>query len=124
MPSENVLIIDDDYVVLDLLQHILDEFISGKIIAFSSSILAYDFIQEMRIGDVSLVICDLQMPDYGGIEILTQFRNKDTATPFLMLTASATKEAVIMAKKAGATDFLVKPIRNLSFTQKVQTYLN
>ncbi len=124
MASHNVLIVDDDYVVLDLLKHILEEFIAGKIIAFSSSIEAYEFIQNMQDGEVSLVICDLQMPDYDGIDILSQFRSKDSITPFLMLTANATKEAVISAKKAGATDFLVKPVRNVSFTQKVQTYLD
>ncbi|MCB1814849.1 MAG: response regulator [Candidatus Competibacteraceae bacterium] len=63
--------------------------------------------------DFDLVIVDMQMPDFSGIEVFQQFRAMypQARTPFIMLTANATPEAQQASKKAGIDRFLTKPIR-------------
>ena len=58
-----------------------------------------------------LIICDLNMPNMSGIELLHRIRKDPQlrSTAFLMITAASTRENVIAAAKAGVTDFIVKP---------------
>ncbi len=123
MLPDNILLIDDDEITLELVQHILEEFVSGEIFSFSSSIKALEFIDTIDPDKLGLVICDWQMPDHDGIEVLEALRARELATPFLMLTGNATRELVISAKKAGATDFIAKPFRNRDLTEKVENLL-
>ncbi len=62
-------------------------------------------------GDIDCVICDWNMPNKNGLEVLTEVRaHPEFANlPFLMLTAEAYKESVIAAAKAGVSDYVVKP---------------
>lgn len=122
--SHNVLLVDDDEITLELVQHILEEFVVGDITAFSSSIKAVAFLEKVKPGELGLVICDWQMPDHNGIDVLKRFRVRDKKTPFLMLTGNATRDLVLTAKKAGATDFIAKPFKNTDLFQKVESLLN
>jgi two-component system chemotaxis response regulator CheY len=60
----------------------------------------------------SIIICDWNMPDMNGLELLKQIRNDFilSTLPFIMLTAEAEMESVMKVMQAGATDYLVKPI--------------
>lgn len=121
--AQNILLIDDDSITLELIQLILEEFISGEIFAFSSSVKALNFVRQLRPSELTMVICDWQMPKVDGLDILKALRENDKKTPFLMVTGSATRELVIAAKKAGATDFIAKPFKNDDLTEKVQNLL-
>lgn len=60
-----------------------------------------------------LVLCDISMPRVGGLELLSHVRETrpDLAeVPFLFLTALVAREQVLAGKRAGADDYLVKPI--------------
>lgn len=118
-----IMLVDDDDITLELLQHILEEFVSGEIMAFSSSINALGFIQTIDPARIALVICDWQMPGVDGLEVLKAFRQVNADTPFLMLTGQATRELVMAAKQAGASDFVAKPFRNQDLTNKVNGLL-
>ena len=124
MRSNNILLVDDDEITLELVQHILEEFVSGDIIALSSSIKALEFIESVESNYLGLVICDWQMPDHDGIDVLKKLRQTDKKTPFLMLTGNATRDLVLTAKKSGATDFIAKPFRNSDLFDKVENLLN
>lgn len=119
LSAQNILLIDDDSITLELVQHVLEEFVSGEIFAFSSSVKALNFVRQVRSNELTLVICDWQMPTVNGIDILKALRENDSSTPFLMVTANPTRELVIAAKKAGATDFIAKPFKNVDLTEKV-----
>ena len=56
------------------------------------------------------VITDLMMPDIDGIELTRQLRASDASLPIFVLTASAEMASAIAALKAGATDYLTKPV--------------
>jgi len=59
-----------------------------------------------------LLVTDLMMPVLGGIELILLFRAMPSmeAVPVMALTADATPEAEQKARKAGAADFLAKPV--------------
>src|SRR4029078_11690253 len=57
-----------------------------------------------------LVITDLMMPRLGGIELHRRVRDKDLDTTFIMITALGSVETAVEAMKAGAYDYVTKPI--------------
>jgi DNA-binding NtrC family response regulator len=56
------------------------------------------------------VITDLMMPDIDGIEVTRQLRATDPHLPIFVLTASTEIASAVAALKAGATDYLLKPV--------------
>jgi DNA-binding NtrC family response regulator len=58
----------------------------------------------------SLVLTDLKMPGMSGIELLEQIRLREPDLPVVMITAFGTIQSAVQAVKAGAYDYLTKPI--------------
>ncbi len=59
---------------------------------------------------VDLLVLDLVMPDLDGMGVLTRMRQRAIAIPVIVQTAHGSIEAVISAMRAGAYDFVVKPV--------------
>ncbi len=59
---------------------------------------------------VDLVVLDLVMPDLDGMAVLTRMRQRGLTTPAIVQTAHGSIETVISAMRAGALDFVVKPV--------------
>ena len=59
---------------------------------------------------INLLILDLVMPDLDGMGVLARMRQRDIAVPAIVQTAHGSIEAVISAMRAGAIDFVVKPV--------------
>jgi DNA-binding NtrC family response regulator len=116
----NVVVIDDDKITLELVQVILEEVISGEIFVFSDSKRALSYVQSESMENISLVICDWQMPDVSGLDILAALRKFRPKIPFLMITANATKTLVVDSMRMGATDFVVKPFHTNDLLNKVE----
>lgn len=60
-----------------------------------------------------LVLCDVQMPGMNGIELLETLRarrNAQSLVPFVFLTAFNDRTTMISGRRAGADDYLVKPV--------------
>jgi two-component system nitrogen regulation response regulator GlnG len=57
-----------------------------------------------------VVVLDLQLPDGSGLDFFRQIRELDPRRPVLFITAHGTTDTAIEAMKAGAFDYLVKPV--------------
>ena len=60
-----------------------------------------------------LVLCDVNMPDMNGYELLTKLRDAHSEfddVPFVFLSALADRKDIIAGKKLGADDYLTKPV--------------
>ncbi len=58
-----------------------------------------------------LILLDLQMPDCNGVEICKRFRSNGFVKPIVMLTDKNAESDIIEGLKAGANDYVIKPIR-------------
>ncbi|MBI5366245.1 MAG: sigma-54-dependent Fis family transcriptional regulator [Planctomycetes bacterium] len=56
-----------------------------------------------------VVLCDLKLPQMGGLEFLAEFSRLAAEIPVIMITAQGTVETAVEAMKRGAFDYLCKP---------------
>ena len=72
---------------------------------------------------ISLVLLDLRMPRRDGLETLRDMRSSGRNQPVIMLSGAATTNNVVQAIKAGATDFLAKPISHEDLRTAIRSAL-
>ncbi|WP_347903820.1 response regulator transcription factor [Pseudomonas purpurea] len=105
-----VLVVDDQPLIVEELCEFLES--SGyRCVPCESSKQAIErFCEDLEIG---LVLCDLHMPDYDGIQLVQELQRlsgKHRAFEAIMLTGRADKQDVIKALRAGIADYYQKPI--------------
>jgi DNA-binding NtrC family response regulator len=59
---------------------------------------------------IDLLICDLVMPGIDGLAVLAELRDRKIGVPAIVQTAHGSIDTVIAAMRAGAIDFVVKPV--------------
>lgn len=59
--------------------------------------------------DLAMIICDVNMPNMNGIEMLTAVRGQ--TRPILMMTTEGSAKLIREAQQAGATAWIVKPFK-------------
>jgi DNA-binding NtrC family response regulator len=68
-------------------------------------------LQALAVGGVDLIISDYRMPGLSGLEFLGLLRQQGYDTPLIMLTGYASIEHAVAAIKAGAVDYITKPVQ-------------
>ncbi|HEV3043278.1 MAG TPA: response regulator, partial [Roseiarcus sp.] len=104
-----VLIVDDDPIQRRLLEAMIRRF-GYEAETAESGEGALLRLQSPDRPPVDLVILDLVMPDLDGMGVLERMRRSDITVPAIVQTAHGSIEAVISAMRAGALDFVVKPV--------------
>jgi len=107
--SPSILIVDDDPVQRRLLSAAVERFGYGAgAAAGGEEALARLTAPE---GDAyALIILDLVMPDLDGMAVLARLREHDRSIPVIVQTAHGGIDTVVSAMRAGAIDFVVKPV--------------
>ena len=101
-----ILIADDEENIRAELADVLSD--NGyRVITTSDGVSA---LAQLKLNEVQLVITDLRMPKGDGLELIRKGRESSPETQFIVMTAFGTMEAAIEAMRAGATDFLIKPL--------------
>jgi flagellar assembly protein FliH len=104
----SILIVDDDELIRDLFLEIFrPEGVSVRAAASGREALAM-----VKQSAPALLIVDVALPDQDGIALLEAAQVIDTRIIGVVVTGAPTVELAVRAMKAGATDFLMKPIRN------------
>jgi DNA-binding NtrC family response regulator len=62
-------------------------------------------------GDVDVALCDIKLPDGNGIDLVREAIASGIDTAFVMVTAYGSMETAVEALRAGASDYIVKPVR-------------
>jgi DNA-binding response OmpR family regulator len=72
------------------------------------------------------VLCDWEMPEMSGLELLTWCREQDNlkTMQFIMVTSRGDKENVVQAIQAGVSGYVSKPFTNEQLLTKVKQALN
>jgi two-component system chemotaxis response regulator CheY len=120
--SLEVLLVDDLSNMRRLLKNII------KSLGFKTIHEATDGKEGLAVldeQDIGLIISDWNMPNMTGIEFLKRVRSseKHKSTPFLMVTAEATRENIIEAIGAGASNYVVKPVQADVLEAKLRSIL-
>ena len=105
--ARKLFVVDDDLIFAKLLAANLRNEGSLAIELFPS---AQAMLERRTEEPPDAVITDLMMPDMDGIELTRQLRASDPTLPIFVLTASTEIGSAIGALKAGATDYLTKPV--------------
>jgi DNA-binding NtrC family response regulator len=104
-----ILIVDDDSVQRRLLEAMARRF-GYEVETAESGAAGLARLEAPDRPTVDLVVLDLVMPDLDGMGVLTRMRQRGITTPAVVQTAHGSIEAVISAMRAGALDFVVKPV--------------
>ncbi len=114
-----VLIVDDYKTMLRIIRNLLAQIGFADIDEASDGSEALGKMREKKYG---LVISDWNMEPMTGIELLREVRSDETLnrTPFIMVTAESKAENVIMAKKAGVSNYIVKPFTADTLKAKIE----
>ncbi|RJQ76000.1 MAG: sigma-54-dependent Fis family transcriptional regulator [Desulfobacteraceae bacterium] len=104
--SPKILVVDDDPAHLKMLKAVLSEqSYTISIAGDGASALA---AVEKQFYD--LILMDLRMPKLNGLEAQKRIKTISPDTPIIMMTAYASVDTAVEALKAGAADYLTKPI--------------
>ncbi len=114
-----IYIIDDDEIILWVFKELLHG-VGAEIRTFTS---AHDFLDLYRPGPYECLICDLRMPEIGGLEVQQQLLNQGSRLPIILVSGYSEIPSAVQAIKKGAFDFLEKPVDGALLVEKVQSAL-
>ena len=106
--ATQILVVDDEQDMLELLKSIITEKTSANVIGTNDSSKVGELLQKHRF---EVVITDLKMPRYDGIQVLETVKQHDATIAVIIMTAYGTIESAIEATRKGAFDYLTKPFR-------------
>jgi DNA-binding NtrC family response regulator len=104
-----VLIVDDDPVQRRLLDNMVRKFGHEPLMAESGE-AAVTLLTGQESERIDCVVLDLVMPDLDGLGVLARLRDAGSNVPVIVQTAHGGIDNVISAMRAGALDFVVKPV--------------
>ena len=105
-PKDSILIVDDEPKLARSLSLILQH--ADYVVTTAPD--AATALQVLHGGAYDLVYLDIRLPDQSGIKLLPQIHTLYPDMPVVILTAHASLETAIEAVRAGAGDYLLKPI--------------
>ena len=106
MASKRVLIVDDEENIGRSLRMILER--EGYAVNVCRSVAEFSRHPDARRADAYLF--DMKLPDGNGIDLLKVVRQNGTTSPAIMISGHGTIADAVEATRAGAFDFLEKPL--------------
>jgi DNA-binding NtrC family response regulator len=104
-PRAHVLIIEDDQRVAASLQRLLEDSYAVECVG-----TAEEGIARARTADFDAIVTDLQLPGAKGMDVIATLHPERPHLPIILMTGHHTTDNAIEAIKAGAYDYLLKPI--------------
>lgn len=117
----SVLLIDDDTYALEITKSLITNAGISPVYTLSDSRKVLPFLQEHK---VSLVVLDLVMPHFSGLDLLPQIRLLFPDLPVIVESASNDVKTAVECMKHGVLDYHVKPININLLIGSVKNALN
>ena len=108
-PRRRVLVIDDEPVIHELVADIMDDY---EIISAGTGAEAKLVVTSGRAYDVALV--DKNLPDVSGLDLVPWLREARPDAEVVIITAYPSMDSALEAMSLGATDYLIKPMRDIN----------
>ncbi|AVU78420.1 response regulator [Pseudomonas sp. Fig-3] len=124
MSKVSVLVVDDASFIRDLVKKCLRNYFPG--IRIEDAVNGKKAQSLLAREAFDLVLCDWEMPEMSGLELLTWCRQQDNlkGMPFVMVTSRGDKENVVQAIQAGVSGYVSKPFTNEQLLTKVKQALH
>ena len=116
--SINVLVVDDSATIRQYVSTTLQD--AGM--SVTEAVDGVEGVNKIKAGGVDCVICDVNMPNKDGIELVREIKADPVfaSVPIIMLTTEGARELITKAKKAGACGWIVKPFKPAMLVAAVQ----
>ncbi len=101
-----VFVVDDDASVREALQRLVRS-ADLRVEAFAS---AEEFLRRPRTDGPSCLLLDLRLPDLSGLDVQRRLAEADNDMPVIFITGHGDIPTTVKAMKAGAVEFLTKPL--------------
>ena len=119
MPDKTVFVVDDDAAVRQGLRFMLRA-AGYSVEAFPS---ARSFLEEYDPRRGGCLLLDVQMPQMSGLELQQRINVRGWRIPVIFITGHGTVQLAIAAVKAGAFDFIEKPLREDALVESIERAL-
>jgi two-component system chemotaxis response regulator CheY len=116
---KTVLVVDDSRIMRNIVKNTFSQL---KIpCQFLEAANGREALQQLQNQKADLVLLDWNMPELSGIDFLKAVRGMEVYKnlPIIMVTSESAKYNVIEALKTGATDYIIKPVNEKIFTEKI-----
>lgn len=117
--KQHVFFVDDEPKI----RNVVEKTLEGMGVNVSCFARAVDCIKQLRCQTCDLLITDVKMPKMDGMELLTEAKRLAPWLPVLLVTGYGDIPLAVRAVKAGAADFIEKPLDRQSFLRKVKSIL-
>ncbi|RVT90914.1 response regulator transcription factor [Sphingomonas crocodyli] len=113
-------IVDDDPLIRDSIEELLLS-IDQPARGYAS---ALDFLETAPLDAPGCILVDVRLPRMGGLELQAKLASEGCTLPVILMTGHADIPMTVQAMKAGAVDFLTKPLREQDILQAIGTALS
>jgi two-component system response regulator FixJ len=117
--EKHIFFLDDEATIRDVIKETLQDS-NFKVSCFGNPI---ECLARLRSKKCDLLITDLKMPEKDGIELLADIQQLAPWVPVLMITGYGDIPTAVKAMKAGAVDFIEKPLEKKDFVRKIKSIL-
>jgi two-component system chemotaxis response regulator CheY len=122
-PKQKILIVDDMNTMRKIIKGMLQKMGCDNLTEADDGIPAWKMIQDAHAAGVpyQFVISDWNMPGMTGLDLLKNVRSKEEfkTLPFMMVTAEAEQANVVVAVKAGVSNYIIKPFNPDTLKTKI-----
>ncbi|ATH08295.1 response regulator [Halobacteriovorax marinus] len=119
-----ILVIDDMATMRKIIKNMLQQIGFKNITEADDGATAWPMIQEAMNSPApyEFIVSDWNMPQMSGLDLLKKVRETEELKklPFLMITAEAEQGNVVIAVKAGVSNFIVKPFSASVLKEKIE----
>ena len=119
MPEARILVVEDDLAHAEVLQDALER--DGHVVELAAD--ADAALDRLRARDFDLVVTDLMLGGRDGLELLAAIKEILPDLSVMLVTGYGSVETAVRAMRAGATDYLTKPINLVELRTRVEREL-
>ena len=117
--EKHIFFLDDEPTIREVVKETLEDS-DFKVSCFGNPV---ECLARLRSQKCHLLITDLKMPEKDGIELLADVQHLAPWVPVLMITGYGDIPTAVKAMKAGAVDFIEKPLDKKNFVRKIRSIL-
>lgn len=114
-----VMVVDDDPQMTRIFKAALRTGF-GETLAVEAFNDAESALARIDAGQVDVIVTDLDMPAWNGLQILRLAKQRNASTQVIVATGKSSHGALLEALESGAADYLVKPVDRTALIEVVQ----